>query len=71
MRKDLAFVLFSVFCASVSAPVSAENHSDKQMVRICQMRVKDAANFVTGSAKNYMPFPTGRSTAAKTGKPMW
>lgn len=68
MRKDLAFVLFSVFCASVSAPVSAENLSDKQMVRICQMRVKDAANFVTGGAKNYMAFSNWKVNHGKDGK---
>lgn len=68
MRKDLAFVLFSVFCASVSAPVSAENLSDKQMVRICQMRVKDAANFVTGGAKNYMAFSNWKVNRGKDGK---
>ena len=68
MRKALAFVLFSVFCASVSAPVSAENLSDKQMVRICQTQIKDAALWATGGAKNYMSFSNWKVNHGKDGK---
>lgn len=68
MRKALAFVLFSVFCASVSAPVSAENLSDKQMVRICQTQIKDAALWATGGAKNYMAFSNWKVNRGKDGK---
>ena len=68
MRKALAFVLFSVFCASISAPVSAENLSDKQMVRICQTQIKDAALWATGGAKNYMSFSNWKVNHGKDGK---
>ena len=68
MRKALAFVLFSVFSASVSAPVSAENLSDKQMVRICQTQIKDAALWATGGAKNYMSFSNWKVNHGKDGK---